>query len=115
MHSGSVGVRQGRGADAALEGLVDDARKRIAELGGVEPHAAHGVPAEELAVYSASLDLLIVGSRGYGPIGRLVHGSTSQQLAHSARCPLLVLTRAAGAVETADSAEDGLETAVART
>jgi nucleotide-binding universal stress UspA family protein len=75
--------------------LLEDARGRIAALGGVEPRAAYGQPAEELALYSASLDLLIVGSRGYGPIGRLIHGSTSQQLAHSARCPLLVLARTA--------------------
>ena len=77
--------------------LIEDARSRIAALGDVEPRAAYGQPAEELALYSASLDLLIVGSRGYGPIGRLIHGSTSQQLAHSARCPLLVLTRTARA------------------
>ena len=76
--------------------LLEDARARIAALGDVEPHAAYGQPAEELALYSASLDLLIVGGRGYGPVGRLIHGSTSQQLAHSARCPLLVLTRAVG-------------------
>jgi nucleotide-binding universal stress UspA family protein len=82
-------------ADNAPERLVDDALERIAGLGGVEPHAAYGQPAEELALYSASLDLLIVGARGYGPVGRLVHGSTSQQLARTARCPLLVLTRAA--------------------
>src|SRR5436305_9263862 len=75
--------------------LLEDARGRIAALGDVEPRAAYGQPAEALALYSASLDLLIVGSRGYGPIGRLIHGSTSQQLAHSARCPLLVLTRTA--------------------
>lgn len=95
--------------DGALEGLVDDARERIAALGGVEPHAAYGVPAEELALYSASTDLLIVGSRDYGPIGRVVHGSTSQQLARSARCPLLVLTRAARNAdmpEASDNAHD---------
>ena len=86
-------------ADNASQHLVEDARERIAGLGGVEPHAAYGQPAEELALYSASLDLLIVGSRGYGPVGRLIHGSTSQQLAHTARCPLLVLTRAADAIE----------------
>jgi nucleotide-binding universal stress UspA family protein len=99
--------------DGALEGLVDDARARIAALGGVEPHAAYGHPAEELGLYSASLDLLIVGSRGYGPIGRLIHGSTSRQLAHSARCPLLVLTRAARATETHQVTDDGPDTAVA--
>jgi nucleotide-binding universal stress UspA family protein len=83
----------GAGAVAELPGLVDEARARITELGDVAPHAAYGVPAEELALYSASLSLLVIGSRGYGPFGRLVHGSTSRQLGRSARCPLLVLTR----------------------
>ena len=64
-------------------------------LGGVEPHAGHGEPAEELALYSRSVDLLVIGSRGYGPIGRVVHGSTAEKLARTARCPLLVLTRGA--------------------
>jgi len=84
------------GAGAVIEELpelVDQARGRITALGDVEPHAAYGVPAEELALYSASLDLLVVGSRGYGPFGRLLHGSTSRQLARTARCPLLILTR----------------------
>jgi nucleotide-binding universal stress UspA family protein len=92
--------------------LLEDARGRIAALGDVEPHAAYGQPAEELARYSESLDLLIVGSRGYGPIGRLIHGSTSQQLAHSARCPLLVLTRTARPSATGEAAEDGRESRV---
>jgi nucleotide-binding universal stress UspA family protein len=76
-----------------LPALIDEARARIAALGEVEPHAAYGVPAEELAIYSASLDLLVLGSCGYGPTGRLGHGSTSRRLARTARCPLLVLTR----------------------
>ena len=73
--------------------LVDDARHRVSSLGNVDPHGAYGHPAEELAIWSESLDLLIVGSRGYGPLGRLVHGSTSHELARRARCPLLVLPR----------------------
>jgi nucleotide-binding universal stress UspA family protein len=81
----------------AIDEMVKEARERVSALDGVEPHAAYGQPAEELAAYSASLDLLIVGSRDYGPVGRLVHGSTSQLLARMARCPLLVLTRAARA------------------
>ena len=56
--------------DNTPQRLLEDARGRIASFGDVEPHAAYGQPAEELALYSASLDLLIVGSRGYGPIGR---------------------------------------------
>jgi nucleotide-binding universal stress UspA family protein len=100
-------------AGAAAESIpsyVDQARDRIAALGGVEPHAAYGMVAEELALYSASLDLLVVGSRGYGPIGRLVHGSTSQKLARTARCPLLVLTRGARAQDASPSLANGRET-----
>jgi nucleotide-binding universal stress UspA family protein len=90
-----------------IESQVRRARERIAAHEGVEPHAAYGLPSEELALYSASLDLLVIGSRGYGPIGRLVHGSVAHQLARSARCPLLVLTRAARKTDrpTADEAE----------
>jgi nucleotide-binding universal stress UspA family protein len=100
---------EGRGTGEAIDELVDAARQRIAALGDVEPHAAYGAAAEELALYGASVDLLIVGSRGYGPIGRLMHGSTSQQLAHTARCPLLVLTRARESARQRDS--DGAESA----
>ena len=57
---------------AAPPGSINDvvrrAREQIAGLGGVEPHAAYGNPVEELTVYSSSLDLLVVGSRGYGPL-----------------------------------------------
>ena len=105
----------GRGAGQAIPQLVDDARDRIAARGDVEPHAAYGAAAEELALYGASVDLLIVGSRGYGPIGRLVHGSTSQRLAHIARCPLLVLTRATDSSGDPDNAEAARETAAAAT
>jgi nucleotide-binding universal stress UspA family protein len=83
----------------AINALVSRANERIATLGGVEPHAAYGTAAEELAIYSASLDLLIVGSRDYGPIGRLIHGSTSVRLARTARCALLVLPRRSGLTE----------------
>jgi nucleotide-binding universal stress UspA family protein len=90
--------------DEMIEDMIEDARTRVASLDGVEPHAAYGNAAEELTIYSASLDLLVVGSRDYGPIGRLVHGSTSHELARSARCPLLVLTRAARAADAGDTA-----------
>lgn len=73
--------------------LLDESRHRISQIDGVEGHAAAGVPAEELARFSESVDLMIVGSRGYGPVGRLVYGSVGQDLARTARSPLLVLPR----------------------
>lgn len=99
----------------SIPSYVDQARDRIAALGAVEPHAAYGMVAEELALYSASLDLLVVGSRGYGPIGRLVHGSTSQKLARTARCPLLVLTREPRAQDASGPPANGREAIAAQT
>ncbi len=81
--------------DASIDDVVAEARQRISALDGVEPHAAYGSPAEELTLFSASVDLLVIGSRGYGPIGRIVHGSVSLRLARSSRAPLLVLPRSA--------------------
>lgn len=56
--------------------------------------ACVGDPGEELAVFSGSVDLLVIGSRSYGPIGRLVHGATERRLLRSARSALLVVPRA---------------------
>jgi nucleotide-binding universal stress UspA family protein len=93
--------------DDVIDSVVDDARKEVAKLEGVEPHAVYGDPAEELTLFSASVDLLVLGSRSYGPMGRLVHGSTSQKLARSARCPLLVLTRGARTPAVRDEGGNG--------
>jgi nucleotide-binding universal stress UspA family protein len=98
-------------ADVMIAERLREAREQVAALGGLEAQAVYGFPADELSLYSASVDVLIVGGRGYGPLGRLTHGSVSHQLARTASCPLLVLTRTA---HTADAAENGqLETAVA--
>jgi nucleotide-binding universal stress UspA family protein len=68
----------------------------IAELGDIATgDIAFGDPARELAFEGNHLDLLVTGSRGYGPIRRLVLGSTSSKLVHEAPCPVLVLTRTA--------------------
>jgi nucleotide-binding universal stress UspA family protein len=72
--------------DLAIEDLVKDARERVAALEGVEPHAAYGHPSEELALYSASLDLLVVGSRDYGPLGRTEAPRSSSRGPRAARC-----------------------------
>ena len=90
----------------ALEEHVQQAYERLGKLEGVEPHAAYGDAAEELALFGASVDLLIVGSRGFGPLGRLIHGSTSAKLAKTARCPLMVLPRAARTHGETAAAED---------
>ena len=68
----------------------------LAELGDIATgDLPVGNPAHELAGAATGLDLLVTGSRGYGPIRRLMLGSTSSKLVHEAPCPVLVLTRAA--------------------
>jgi nucleotide-binding universal stress UspA family protein len=71
-------------------------RKARQELGDVDLQDAvvlRGDPAAELAAVSATLDLLVTGSRGYGPVLSLIVGSVSQELAHRVFCPLLVVGR----------------------
>jgi nucleotide-binding universal stress UspA family protein len=69
------------------------------ELPDVEGHAVYGLAGEELAAFGDQVDILVVGSRGYGPVKRLVLGSTSDFLQRHARSSLLVLPRAAASPE----------------
>jgi nucleotide-binding universal stress UspA family protein len=90
-YAGFVGVVWGD----AFEMMLADAQKQIDALEGVDGEAVLGLAGEELAAFGTQVDLLIVGSRGYGPARRLILGSTSEHLANHARCPLLVLPRQA--------------------
>jgi nucleotide-binding universal stress UspA family protein len=64
-------------------------------LADVEGRAVYGLAGEELAAFGDQVDILVAGSRGYGPVKRLVLGSTSDYLQRHARCSLLVLPRSA--------------------
>jgi nucleotide-binding universal stress UspA family protein len=78
-----------------IEQMLAEASERMAAIEGVEGRAVYGLADEELAVFGDEVQLLIVGSRGYGPVKRLILGSTSDYLERHGRCSLLVLTRAA--------------------
>jgi nucleotide-binding universal stress UspA family protein len=54
-----------------------------------------GTPAQELVRRSDLVDLLVLGSRSYGPLRRLLLGSTSRRVVRAAKCPVLVLPRGA--------------------
>jgi nucleotide-binding universal stress UspA family protein len=57
----------------------------------IEAVAVHGTAAEVLVEEAARADLLVVGSRGHGGFAGLLLGSVSQQCAHHARCPLVIV------------------------
>ena len=77
------------------------------ELRAIHDEAIAGVPAgveaesrfvdgsadEVLVAESADVDLLIVGSRGYGPVGAVLLGSASTALSRAASCPVIVTPR----------------------
>jgi nucleotide-binding universal stress UspA family protein len=76
-----------------IEELVEHADKRMKALPGVQGSAEYGLSGQDLAEFSKEVDLLIVGSRNYGPARRLIVGSTASFLQSHARSPLLVLPR----------------------
>lgn len=58
--------------------------------------------ADALTARSRTLDLLVLGSRSYGPWKRLLLGSVSAQLAKRSACPLLLIPRSAMPQDEAD-------------
>lgn len=96
LHVVPVPVTSARYVPVAWPALLDttlaDAERHLAALDGVRGEAVFGIPGEELARFGASVDILIAGPRGYGPIRRLMLGSTSDYLTRHAPCPLLVLS-----------------------
>ena len=87
---------------AGVDSMLTESIARMKALPDVEGRAVYGIAGEELAQFGDELDILVVGSRGYGPVKRLVLGSTSAYLERHARCALLVLPRGAG-VEDAEA------------
>jgi nucleotide-binding universal stress UspA family protein len=66
-----------------------------------ESHSFRGDPAKVLVKQSERLGLLVLGSRGYGPIKSVLLGSVSSYVLRNARCPVLVVPRGAGGDEAA--------------
>lgn len=59
-----------------------------------EPTRLDGDPAMELLrACEEGVDLLVLGSRGYGPLTRVLLGSVSRKVIHNAPCPVLAVRR----------------------
>jgi nucleotide-binding universal stress UspA family protein len=71
-------------------------RDTVASLGDdvpVEVDAFLEDPADTLIRVSEHLDLLVCGSRGYGPLRAVLMGGVSRRVAAEAHCPVIVLPR----------------------
>jgi nucleotide-binding universal stress UspA family protein len=95
-----------------IDTMLSEANARLEKLPDVDARAVYGLTGEELAAFSDELDLLVVGSRSYGPVRRLVLGSTSDHMERHSRCSLVVLPRTAlTAAEEAPGSLAAAETA----
>jgi nucleotide-binding universal stress UspA family protein len=82
---------EGLAADHALDAMAV-AREHLPET-AVDRHVATGTPGSVLLQVARPDDLLVVGTRGQGRMGRWLLGSTSVAVASHAPCPVLVVPR----------------------
>jgi nucleotide-binding universal stress UspA family protein len=74
-------------------------RKMLDEIGHqlpqeqVEKRVEFGTPAEVIVEQAQKLgaDLVVLGSRGHGPVGRWLVGSTTDRVVHHSRSPVTVV------------------------
>ena len=89
--------------DRTLGAVLDDhgreiqrqASERVQPSADVEFALEQGDPVPSLARHGVDLDLLVTGSRGYGPIRRMLLGGVSGGAMQAAACPVLVVSRTA--------------------
>ena len=81
---------------AAAQELTD---KVLAGIGSARPtgvtvDAVNGIPADVLLRASEDADMIVLGARGGGGFARLRLGSVSDQVAHHAHCPVVIIPHA---------------------
>lgn len=76
--------------------LAELAQRRIPDALEHEALVLTGDPAHMLSEATGDFDLMITGSRSWGPLHRTMLGSTTRRLIRAAECPVLVLPRGAG-------------------
>jgi len=99
-------IPPGSVATGGLSSYNDDLRDRAAEEldaavakiepAGAEPQLVVGDPGDVLVKATEGLDLLMMGSRGYGPLHAVLVGGVAGRVVREAACPVIVFPRSAG-------------------
>jgi nucleotide-binding universal stress UspA family protein len=81
-------------ADERGRETVDQALRILEDLDvRASGEAAVGSAVDQLVELSHDVDLVVVGSRGWGPVRRLLLGSTSDRLVRESACPVIAVPR----------------------
>jgi nucleotide-binding universal stress UspA family protein len=88
-----VGIDESAHAREAVEELV---AKSAGDLTGPKPPSVTvnvftGFPVQALVDASNDAELIVVGSRGTGGFSKALLGSVSNQIAHHAGCPVVIV------------------------
>jgi nucleotide-binding universal stress UspA family protein len=83
--------QQREGLDAAVAALPDELH--------AETVFVAGAPGPELAAQTEGVDLMVVGSRGYGPRAAVLLGGVTHTVIRKAHCPVIVLPRGSYGLE----------------
>ena len=94
MRTGGASVNEL--ARGELRRALDAAVAEEVEGVEIDGRFLEGKPGDVLAKESAELDLLVTGSRGYGPRAAVLLGSTTHTLMRTAACPGLITPREVG-------------------
>ena len=81
-------------AEDLVRGELDEVAAETAGL-DIERTVVEGSAATALLEAAQGADLLVVGSRGRGGFAGLLLGSVSQQCAHHASCPVVIVRASA--------------------
>ena len=87
------------GREARLREALHEAVAGLPAEMRPEPVFVMGSPGRELAAQSELVDLMVVGSRGYGPRAAVLLGGVTHTLVRKAACPVIVLPRGARGLE----------------
>ena len=77
------------------EKRLEEAVRQVEELGGTvaQAHVRMGDPDDEIIRFceeQGNIGLIVIGSRGLGPVKRKLMGSVSESIVRHAHCPVLV-------------------------
>jgi nucleotide-binding universal stress UspA family protein len=93
-------AREREGTPDFVDFVDAEHEMRAGLLEHLDGRVAYGQIGHKLAAFGDQVDLLVVGSRGRGPLRSMIFGSTSSYLARHAACAVLVMPRSGSPMAT---------------